>query len=72
MKKLLQRNKRTGQFRVKGFYGTTSLFTTDKQAIQAYKKLERNSAARERNQILRDLTGTNARAARLDIGNERI
>jgi hypothetical protein len=35
---------------------------------EAFKRRQRNAAARARNQILRDLCGTSARAAREDMG----
>lgn len=68
MKTLIQQNKQTGQFRIKGPSGITSLVETKDQALKAYKKLEYNQTKRERNQILSDLTGTSARAAKLDMG----
>ena len=39
-----------------------------KDAIKYCRKLKRNSYKREENQVLKDLCGTSARSARLDMG----
>jgi hypothetical protein len=60
-------------------YGTRSgkvVFTGSRASCQAYiqmimidiKRRRRNAKARQINQVLRDLTGTSAHAARLDMG----
>lgn len=62
------RNKETGQIRVLGNYGVTSYFQDKESAMKDYKRIKRNSLNRFRNEILRDITGTSARAAREDMG----
>jgi hypothetical protein len=43
-------------------------YETKEEAIQRMKELKRNAYKREENQILKDICGTSARSARLDIG----
>lgn len=38
------------------------------EALKRLKQLKRNAYKREENQILRDMCGTSARSARLDMG----
>lgn len=64
----LLRNKLTGQYRVLGYAGTTAYFPSRELAVADYRRLERNYYHRERNQVLRDLTGTSAAAAKRDMG----
>lgn len=61
-------HKETGEVRVIGNYGTTLRFKTREEALKDYQRIKRNSLNRERNEVLRDLTGTSARAARADMG----
>lgn len=68
MKLRLMRNKATGLFRVLGISGMTKAFVYEKDAIKDYKRLKSNRYAREKNEMLRDLCGTSARAAKLDMG----
>lgn len=58
----------TKEVRIVGRYGSTVRFKTREEALADYRRLERNAFNRERNQVLRDITGTSARAARLDMG----
>jgi hypothetical protein len=43
-------------------------YETKEEAIKRMKELKRNAYKREENQILKDLCGTSARLARLDMG----
>lgn len=61
-------HKVTGEVRVIGAYGTTARFATRELALKDYKRLQNNSIKRKRNQILRDLCGTSAAAAKRDMG----
>jgi len=65
--KLLQ-HKQTGMYRIVGNYGSSGSFWTKKEALEDYKRVKRNAIKRERNQILSELCGTSARAARADMG----
>ena len=61
-------HKLTGEVRVIGVYGTTSRFPNRELALKDYSRLKNNSIKRERNEILRDLCGTSAAAAKRDMG----
>lgn len=43
-------------------------YDTKEEALKRIKQLKRNAHKREENQILRDMCGTSARVARLDMG----
>lgn len=60
--------KETGEVRIIGNYGTTLRFKTREEALKDYQRIKRNAIKRERNEVLRDLTGTSAAAARRDMG----
>ena len=69
----LYRNKNTGAWKVVENRNGKELETDfnpgeEIQARAFVKKLRRNAILRERNAILRELTGTSARAAREDMG----
>lgn len=64
----LYRSKSTGMLRGIGVHGATNLFATRAEVISDYKRVKRNSLNRERNQMLRDICGTSAAAAKRDMG----
>lgn len=64
----IYRNRITNKFRVMGKYGNTEYFDTKSEALHDYSRVIDNEVRRERNQILRDISGTSARAARADMG----
>lgn len=64
----IYRNRMTNKFRVMGKYGLTEYFDTKSEALRDYQRVIDNGVRREKNQILRDLTGTSAAAARRDMG----
>jgi hypothetical protein len=43
-------------------------FDTKEEALKRLKQLKRNAHKREENQILKDICGTSARSARIDMG----
>jgi hypothetical protein len=61
-------HKQTGFKRVVGNYGSSGGFPTLTEALKDYERVKRNAIKRERNEILRDLTGTSAASARRDMG----
>ena len=61
-------HKQTGFKRIVGNYGSSGGFPTLAEAMNDYKRIKRNAIKRERNEILSDIAGTSARAARLDMG----
>lgn len=61
-------NLLTKEVRIIGHYGSTGRFPNRTEAMREYNRIKRNAIARERNQMLRDLTGTSAAAARRDMG----
>ena len=63
----LYRHKTNGTFVLLDRKSKTE-YTNEKDARQAYAKALRNKNAREKNELLRDLCGTSARVARLDMG----
>lgn len=65
--KLLQ-HKQTGMYRIVGNYGTSEPCWTKELALKDYARVKTNAIKRERNQILAEMSGTSARAARLDMG----
>ena len=65
--KLLQ-HKQTGMYRIVGNYGSSGSFWNKQEALKDYARVKTNAIKRERNQILSDMTGTSARAARADMG----
>lgn len=64
----LLRNKQTGLVRILSKYGLTNYFHDKEEALVDYKRVKRNFLARERNEMLQDLTGTSAAEARRDMG----
>ncbi len=64
----LLRNKETNLVRVLGIYGFSNYFETKEEALKDYKRVKRNTLKREQNQMLSDITGISAKAARLDMG----
>ena len=61
-------NTVTHEVRIVGQYGTTVRFPTRQGALRDYERIRRNAEKRGTNQMLRDLTGTSAAAARRDMG----
>lgn len=47
-------------------------FTNEAEAKRAMARLKRNAFKRGQNQCLRDITGTSASAARLDMGLSKV
>lgn len=61
-------HKQTGFKRIVGDYGSSGGFPTLQEALNDYKRIKRNAIKRERNEMIRDLTGTSASSARRDMG----
>lgn len=64
----IQRQDGTGFVRVVGIYGTSGGYPSLKEALADYKRIKRNTLRRQQNEMLRDITGTPASQARLDMG----
>ena len=65
----LLRHKITGNYFVKDYYKQTiKKFENKNDALKEYKRLKRNEHNREKNQILKELCGTSARQAKMDMG----
>lgn len=64
----LYRSKVTGDYFIIGPAGKTREWDTKEETIKDYKRLNRNLLARQKNQILRELCGTSARQAKIDMG----
>jgi hypothetical protein len=58
------------EYNSNGSIRNAKIFDADKRkdAVKYYKKLKRNAYNREKNQILKDLCGTSARQAKIDMG----